>query len=186
MYYMASRYSHKKNFRGRFLDLWARTRKITNQKNGSIWISSDLTILFVIRVWNSYSTCFMTVMPGFNEFYFIWVSSRLSPKKQELPQVFEGIRVSHLFIFLCYVVFLFCFVCLLLVSCLLNVAIVFGLSILNCPFGFLLRLITFMFKFTEIWLIDLIFFYFIYFCKNQWLVIWIPSVLNHIDHEVWE
>jgi hypothetical protein len=26
----------KTNLRGRFLDLWARTRKITNQKNGSI------------------------------------------------------------------------------------------------------------------------------------------------------
>ena len=35
----------------------------------------------------------------------------------------------------------FCFVCHRPVSCLANIAIVSGLSILDCPFGFLLRLL---------------------------------------------
>jgi len=68
------------------------------------------------------------------------------PRSRNYPRFLKE-SVFLICLFFCV---LFCFVCLLLVSCLLNVAIVFGLSILNCPFGFLLRLITFMFKFTEI------------------------------------
>ena len=48
--------------------------------------------------------------------------------------VFGEVRVANLF------KFLFCissFVCLRPVSCVPNVATVSGLSILNCPFGFL-------------------------------------------------
>ena len=54
----------------------------------------------------------------------------------EYTPVYGGVRVVHLFIFLCCVVF-FCFVCLRPVSCVPNVTSVFGLFILACPFGFL-------------------------------------------------
>ena len=50
---------------------------------------------------------------------------------------YGGVYVYHRFSFLCYVVVLFCFVCLRPVSCVPNVAKVSGLSILDCPFGFL-------------------------------------------------
>ena len=60
--------------------------------------------------------------------------------------VFGGIRVAHLFSFLCCVfggirvAHLFSFLCCLfflcLVSCVLNVASVSGLSFLDWPFGF--------------------------------------------------
>ena len=69
-------------------------------------------------------------------------------KRQELftchehlgsPPVFGGVRVAHLFSFLCCVV-LFCFVCLRLESCVNGVASVSGLSILDCPIGFLYHL----------------------------------------------
>ena len=48
--------------------------------------------------------------------------------------VFGGIRVGHLFSFLCLV---FCFLYLRQVSCLSNVVDGSGLFILDCPFGFL-------------------------------------------------
>jgi hypothetical protein len=53
------------------------------------------------------------------------------------PLFFGGIRVAHLLSILCCVV---CFVCHRLVTCVLNVAYVSGLSIPACPFGFLDRL----------------------------------------------
>jgi len=49
--------------------------------------------------------------------------------------VFGGVRVAHLFSFLCCMCLflcLFCFCCLLLLSCVSNVADVSGLSIRNC------------------------------------------------------
>ena len=49
--------------------------------------------------------------------------------------VFYEVRVAHLFSFLCCAVFM-CFVCLRSVSCVPCVASVYGLSILDCPFGF--------------------------------------------------
>jgi hypothetical protein len=49
-------------------------------------------------------------------------------------QVFGGVRVAHLFSFLCCI---FCFVCLHPMSCAPIVASVSGFSILDCPFGFL-------------------------------------------------
>ena len=53
---------------------------------------------------------------------------------------FGGVRVAHLFSFLCCVI---CFVCLCHVSCVLNVACFSGLSILDSPFGFLYHLLNF-------------------------------------------
>ena len=73
----------------------------------------------------------------------------MSYKKQELltlrehpglPVVFCRVRVAHLFSFLCCVI---CFICLPLVSCVPNVSCLSGLSILDRPIGFLLRLLTF-------------------------------------------
>ena len=67
-------------------------------------------------------------------------NAAVSYKMQELltlrehlssPSVFGGVRVTHLFTFLCCV--LFC----LSSSCVPNVASVSGLSILDLPFGFL-------------------------------------------------
>ena len=49
-------------------------------------------------------------------------------------------NVADLFSFL----YCFCFVCLDYMSCVPNVANVSGLSILNCPVGFLYRLFVFM------------------------------------------
>ena len=49
-----------------------------------------------------------------------------------LPPVFGGVRVAHLFSFLCC----FIFVCLRPVSCVPNVASVSGFSFRNCPFVF--------------------------------------------------
>ena len=49
--------------------------------------------------------------------------------------VFGGVHVAHVFSFLCCV---FCFVCLRPVPCVRKVPSVCGLSILDCPFGFLL------------------------------------------------
>jgi hypothetical protein len=69
----------------------------------------------------------------------IRITRRVCHKKQELLtihehpgslQVYGKVHVAHLR-FLCYVV-LICFVCLRPVSCVPN-----GLSILDCPFGFL-------------------------------------------------
>ena len=45
------------------------------------------------------------------------------------PLYFGGVHIAHLFTLLSYGSFLF-------VSCVSNVAIVSGLSILDCPFGF--------------------------------------------------
>jgi hypothetical protein len=48
--------------------------------------------------------------------------------------VFRGVRVVHVFSFLCCVVVLLCFVCFRPhVTCVLNVARVCGLSIPDCP-----------------------------------------------------
>ena len=76
----------------------------------------------------------------------IWVLWRVYYKRQGLltlrerlgsPSVFGGVRVSHIFSFLCCV---FCFVCLRPVSCVvLNVTSVSGLAILDCLFSFLWR-----------------------------------------------
>jgi hypothetical protein len=72
----------------------------------------------------------------------------VSYKKQELLTfrehlgsfpVFGGVRVSHLCGFLCCI---FCFVCLRPVSCVTNVASVSGLFIPDCPFSFLLLLVS--------------------------------------------
>ena len=52
------------------------------------------------------------------------------------PTVFGSVRVVHLFSVLCSVL-CFCFICLRPVSYVLNVASVYGLSISDCPFGFL-------------------------------------------------
>ena len=72
---------------------------------------------------------------------------QVSDKKQELliiredsgftPCIFVG---SVLLIILVICVVFFCFVCLCPVSCVPDVATVSGLSIPDCPFGFLLRL----------------------------------------------
>ena len=65
----------------------------------------------------------------------IWVTLRVAYKSQELlalygslgsPLVFGGVHLAHLHSFLCYV---FCFVCLRLLSYVPNVASFFGLSI---------------------------------------------------------
>jgi len=72
------------------------------------------------------------VYSGVQHILTIWVAWRCS------PLVF-GICVAHRFSFLCCV---FYFVCLRPVSCVPNVACFSGLSILNCPFGFLYRLLT--------------------------------------------
>ena len=70
----------------------------------------------------------------------------MSDKKQELLTlrehmdslpVFDGIRVAHLFSFLCCVYF---FVCLRPVSCVPNVVSFSGLSILGCPFRLLIEM----------------------------------------------
>jgi len=75
----------------------------------------------------------------FRTLLHIWVTRRVSYKKKELitsrehlvwPPIFSGVRVSFLFAFLCFVLFVFvlCLVCPMVpVS-------------LDCPFGFLLRL----------------------------------------------
>ena len=69
----------------------------------------------------------------------------MSYKKEELlnrrehldsPLIFAGVRVAHLYNFLCCVVFL-CFVFLCPVSCVQNAASVSGLSIRDDLFGFL-------------------------------------------------
>ena len=71
----------------------------------------------------------------------------MSYKKQELPTlrehlgpptVFYGVHVTNRFSFQCFV--LFCFECLPPISCASKVTSVSGLSILDCPFGFLLPL----------------------------------------------
>jgi hypothetical protein len=68
----------------------------------------------------------------------------MSCKKQELLAirvhlgsfpVFGSVCVAHLFSIMCCV--FLCFVCLRPVSGLLNVSCLFGLSILDCPFGFI-------------------------------------------------
>jgi hypothetical protein len=59
-------------------------------------------------------------------------SSAWAPK---FALVFGGVRVAHLFNFLC-----FCFVCLRSVSCVPSVAGFSGLYIIDCPFDFLYRL----------------------------------------------
>jgi len=68
----------------------------------------------------------------------------MSYKRQELFTLREnlgslgfvcGVHVTHLFSLLCCVVFL-CFVCLLPVSCVPNVARFSELPILYCPSGF--------------------------------------------------
>ena len=66
MYYMASRYSHKKNFRSQFLDLWTRIRKITYQKNGS-----NVENFLIEQFWRATTKiilkCSTTVILGFIE-----------------------------------------------------------------------------------------------------------------------
>ena len=55
-------------------------------------------------------------------------------KHLDSPSVFGRLCVSHPFSFVCSVL---CFVCLRPVSCVPSAASVSGLSILDCPFGFL-------------------------------------------------
>jgi hypothetical protein len=57
-----------------------------------------------------------------------------SRKSLDLPPGFGGVHVAHLFSLLCCAL---CFVCVHPVSCVLNIACVSGLSILDCPIGFL-------------------------------------------------
>jgi hypothetical protein len=74
--------------------------------------------------------------------FYILVTRRVSYEKQEqltcpsrghgFNAVFGGINAAYLFSFLC-------FVCLRAVSCVPSVASRSGLSILDCPFGFLQR-----------------------------------------------
>ena len=70
----------------------------------------------------------------------------MSYKKEELLNrrehldstlIFAGVRVAHLFNFLCCVFVFLCFVCLRPVSCVHNAANVSGLSIRDDLFGFL-------------------------------------------------
>jgi len=105
----------------------------------SIHISNDKCIFYFLRIFPLFYHC----QYFSRTCLYIWVTRRVCYKKQKfriLPEnlcsspVFDGIRVTHLFSFVCCV---FCFVCLQPVSCVLNVASVFGMCILDCPFGFL-------------------------------------------------
>jgi hypothetical protein len=80
-------------------------------------------------------TCIYVIVASNNDVN-ICVIRRVSYKKQELltfhPRFFDEVRSAHVFSFLdC--VFALCLV--------LNVAFICGLSILDCHFGFLLRLL---------------------------------------------
>ena len=57
-------------------------------------------------------------------------------RTHEFIPVVGTVRFAH-YIILVFCVGFFCFVCLRPVSCVPNVASVSGLSILDCPFGFL-------------------------------------------------
>jgi len=97
---------------------------------------------------------------GVKDFLNIWVTWRVSYKRLELftlrehmgsPLVFDGVRVVRLFRFLCCI---HCFVCLHHMSCVPNFDSFSGLSILDCPFGFLWHLFASslpMFSFTHTW-----------------------------------
>jgi hypothetical protein len=86
------------------------------------------------------------------DFYRTWLymsNTTVSYKKQERltlrehmgsPPVFGGVSVPHLFIILCWVVFL-CFICLHPVSYVPNVASFSGLFILTLPLRFSLTFI---------------------------------------------
>jgi len=81
------------------------------------------------------------VYSGVKHILPIWVTWRLSYKRQELepPPVFGEVHAAHFFSFLCCVLFLLCFACA--VSCVPNFdPTVSGLSILDCSFGFLWHL----------------------------------------------
>jgi len=104
-------------------------------------ITQSLTlILIIIGVSFVICVCLRIVMSN-----TLWVTWRVSYKRHELlilseypgsSQAFCGVRVAHLFSFVCWVVFL-CFFCLCSVSCIPNVTSVSGLSILDFPFSFL-------------------------------------------------
>jgi len=81
----------------------------------------------------------VTIYPvHFNVLYFYNYCAEIS---QNAPPVFGGVRVAHLFCFLCCVVLLY-FVCLCPVSCVPNVASVSGLPNIDYPFDFLQRLVS--------------------------------------------
>jgi len=100
----------------------------------SRWNCNPSSLLSDISALNRVSMCYV----------INYKTRRGSYKKQKLltlhnhlgsPPVFGGVGVAHLFSFLCCV---FCFVCLLPVSCVPNIASCSGLSILCWSFGFLL------------------------------------------------
>jgi hypothetical protein len=64
------------------------------------------------------------------------------------PLIICGVRVAHLFSFLCRVAYRFCFVLFVFVLCPVpNVVSVFGLSILDCPVCFPLMNLSFRLQF---------------------------------------
>ena len=115
------------------------------------WLRSDVYIVYIksyggvyvyIVYIKSYGGVYVYIVniKSYGEVYvyivyiksYVWVYVYIVNIKS-----YGGVYVYHRFSFLCYVVVLFCFVCLRPVSCVPNVAKVSGLSILDCPFGFL-------------------------------------------------
>jgi hypothetical protein len=83
------------------------------------------------------------------------------------------VRVTHLFSFLCFV---FCFGCVCLVSCVLNVSSFSGLSILDCHFGF--------FNFYSMGAICLLSRSFLHFTKHRKLKRWATRIPSHTRGEL--
>ena len=119
--------------------------KWDTKRRTHIYIYIHTTLIKYFSWLSNLST--LSVTSKCQDFYWTWlytlVTQRVSYKKQELltlrehldsSKVFGGIRVAHVFSFLCCI---FDFVCLHSVSCVPNVAIVSGLSILDYLFGFL-------------------------------------------------
>ena len=98
------------------------------------WIFSFLRRLFFFLLSQTSLSSNLTID------LYIWVTWRVSYKKQELfilgrhlgsPSVFGGIRVVHLFSFLCCIFFVLVLFCVLIVPVALP-----RLFIHDCPFGF--------------------------------------------------
>ena len=105
-------------------------------------VSLDCPFLIVAAVFsNAYSMyCYLS-----NQYSVCILTLQVFYKRQKLPTLHEhmgsspdlgGVRVAHLFSFLCRAI---CFVCLSRASCVPNVTSVSGFSILDCPLGFLKR-----------------------------------------------
>ena len=103
---------------------WADTKLNTNVKVGII-ITRTL-------IWNNFTVFFPTIIA-----WNIILSDHKKSPFLSNDFVFGGVRVAHLFSFLCCI---FCFFRLRLVSCTSDVARVSRLSILDCLFGSLWRL----------------------------------------------